>query len=62
MRRELREIGPVGGVIKAMMARAPNDRAEAVQHAAEELEVYCDLKYLAGVLSCGAFDVYLSLF
>lgn len=43
----------MGGVIKAMMARAPNERAEAVQHAAEELEVYCNWMDVAGnVLSC----------
>lgn len=39
---ELRELGPVGGVIRAMMERAADDQAQAVQSAAEELEVYCD--------------------
>ena len=38
-----RETGPVGGVIRAMMERADDDEAEAVQSAAEELEVYCNL-------------------
>lgn len=34
-------LGPVGGVIRAMMEHASDDDAEDVQHAAEELEVYC---------------------
>ncbi|CAL1139315.1 unnamed protein product [Cladocopium goreaui] len=38
---DYRELGPVGGVIRAMMERAADDQAQAVQSAAEELEVYC---------------------
>ena len=46
---ELRDLGPVGGVIRAMMERAPDDKAEHVQHAAEELEVYCHLAVGGGL-------------